>query len=148
MLLQIIGQMRQIKIPFHPILAVYIRIAAVAQLNLEIMQHQCILGEDEHADYAKVRLFFWLPFLLFLVLGLLGCLLHLLRARSSLVKDLEASRSQLVSFGCGLFNLLYVLQPHHWIGPLRAIRLASPHEFHSGIPPSSQRVGSCSTVSR
>jgi hypothetical protein len=84
----------------------------VAQLNLEIMQHQCIFGEDEHADYAKVRLFFWLPFLLFFVLGLLGCLFHLLRARSSLVKDLEASRSQLVSFGCGLFNLLYVLQPH------------------------------------
>ncbi len=119
-MLQMVGLMRQIKIPFHPIIAAYIRIAAVAQLNLDIMQHKCLFGEDENAVYAKIRLFFWIPFLLFGLLGLLGCLLHVLRAKWSLGADSEASKSQLTSVGCGLFNLLYVLRPcaHASIHPL------------------------------
>ena len=86
----------------------YIRVAAITALNLEVMQHKCILGEDEYAFYAKIRFFFWLPFLLFGMLGLLGWLRHLLRSkmRASSMADPEASKSQLACFGFGLFNIL------------------------------------------
>ncbi len=75
--MQIIGQMVNIQIPFHPIVSHYIRIAAVAQLNLEIMQHSCLFGEEELAVYSKIRFFFFLPILLFGALGVLGVLLQL-----------------------------------------------------------------------
>ena len=111
--MQIIGLMSHVKIPFHPIVSAYIKIAQIAQLNLDVMQHSCLFGEDEYAFYARIRFFFWLPFLLFGMLGLLGCLRHLLRSkmRASSMADPEASMSQLACFGCGLFNILYPLPP-------------------------------------
>ena len=104
---QIIGQMRNIDVPFHWTVAEYIRIAGVTQLNLELLQLSCIFGNDDYAFYTKVRGLFWLPFLLFGTLGLIGCLHHLLRAKSISGTDPTAPSSQLASFGCGLFNILY-----------------------------------------
>ena len=84
----------------------YIRVAAITALNLEVMQHKCILGEDEYAFYAKIRFFFWLPFLLFGTLGLVGSIHALRTAKSSSETDSEALRSRLANTGCGLFNFL------------------------------------------
>ena len=124
--LQIIGQMVNINLPFHPVVAEYIRVTAVMQLNLEVMQHSCILGEDEYAFYNKIRFFFWLPFLLFGTLGLLGIFTYfmphtpsLMRHTSSFETDSETAadspsvmkgeriRAQMLSAGCGFFNVLY-----------------------------------------
>ncbi len=128
--------MVNIKIKFHPIVEEYIYICSVAQLNLEVMQHSCVVGEEDYAFYGKIRFFFWLPFLLFGSLGLVGFVLvkmHLrfpqtlsgVSERSLEEPDspvaAEASntpavvrerriRAQLSSVGCGLFNVLYA--PH------------------------------------
>ena len=58
---QIIGMIANINIPFPSGVSEYIRLASIAQLNLEIMQHGCVFGEADNAYYAKVRFCFWLP---------------------------------------------------------------------------------------
>ena len=158
-MLQIIGQMVNINLPFHPVVAEYIRVTAVMQLNLEVMQHSCILGEDEYAFYNKIRFFFWLPFLLFGTLGLLGIFIYLMPHTPSLMRHTssfetdsetaadspsvnkgERKRAQMLSAGCGLFNVLYA--PTDYSGPLlcfRALGRAAvgqlPAEHDADTPP-------------
>ena len=105
-----------IRIPFPDGVKEYINVAAIAQLNLEIMQHGCIFGEAEDAYYAKVRNFFWLPVVL------VGTLCSVYAARVtfwrlrpsssqpsvSVTDRTQRFRDQLCSLGCCLFNLLYV----------------------------------------
>jgi hypothetical protein len=162
--------MVNINLPFHPVVAEYIRVTAVMQLNLEVMQHSCILGEDEYAFYNKIRFFFWLPFLLFGTLGLLGIFIYLMphtpslmRHTSSLMRHTsrlmrhtssfetdtadspsvmkgERIRAQMLSAGCGLFNVLYA--PTDYSGRLlcfRALGRAAvgqlPAEHDADTPP-------------
>ena len=90
---QIVGMINNLNVPFPAGVSNYINVAAITQLNLEIMQHSCVLGVEEdacarHAHardapmrerkaprarnryYSKVRMFFWLPVLLVGGLGL------------------------------------------------------------------------------
>jgi len=117
---QIIGMIANINIPFPSGVSEYIRLASIAQLNLEIMQHGCVFGEADNAYYAKVRFCFWLP--VFIVAAL--CVVYatertVWRIRGSaqseppaLASDrAERVRDRLCSVGCCMFNFLYVQRP-------------------------------------
>ena len=114
---RIVGMINNLNANFPPGVSEYINIASVAQLNLEIMQHGCIFGvAGEHAYYAKVRIFLWLP----VVLGGALCLVYgarlsfwRLRPSASLPWASARDRSlrfqdQLCNVGCHAFNMLYV----------------------------------------
>ena len=115
-----IGMIANINIPFPSGVSEYIRLASIAQLNLEIMQHGCVFGEADNAYYAKVRFCFWLP--VFIVAAL--CVVYatertVWRMRGSaqseppaLASDrAERVRDRLCSVGCCMFNFLYVQRP-------------------------------------
>ena len=117
---QIIGMIANINIPFPSGVSEYIRLASIAQLNLEIMQHGCVFGEADNAYYAKVRFCFWLP--VFIVAAL--CVVYATQrtvwwirgsAQSeppALASDrAERVRDRLCSVGCCMFNFLYVQRP-------------------------------------
>jgi hypothetical protein len=117
---QIIGMIANINIPFPPGVSDYIRIASIAQLNLEIMQHGCIFGEPEESYFTKVRFCFWLPFFIAAALCLFyGTHVAVWRIRGSaqseppaLASDrAERVRDRLCSVGCCMFNFLYVQRP-------------------------------------
>jgi hypothetical protein len=109
-----------INLPFPDGVAEYIKVAAIVQLNLGIMQQSCIFGETEDAYYAKVRNFFWFPVVL---VGAM-CLVYGARVMvwrlgpsaaspSALVTDrTQRFRDQLCSVGCCVFGLLYVSAAH------------------------------------
>ena len=109
-----------INIPFPPGVSDYIRIASIAQLNLEIMQHGCIFGEPEESYFTKVRFCFWLPVFIAAALCLFyGTHVAVWRIRGSaqseppaLASDrAERVRDRLCSVGCCMFNFLYVQRP-------------------------------------
>jgi hypothetical protein len=113
---------KNIEVPFPPGVSDYINVAAIAQLNLEIMQHSCVFGEAEEAYYTKVRIFFWLPVFLVGTLCLVyGAYVSFWRLRpltaelqasgyvsASATDRLERFRDQLCSVGCCVFTMLYV----------------------------------------
>jgi hypothetical protein len=107
---------KNIEVPFPPGVSDYINVAAIAQLNLEIMQHSCVFGEAEEAYYTNVRIFFWLPVFLVGTLCLVyGAYVSFWRLRpvtaelqASATDRLERFRDQLCSVGCCVFSMLYV----------------------------------------
>ena len=129
---QIIGMINNIDAPFPSGVAEYIGIAAIAQLNLEIMQLSCIFGEAEDAYYSRVRLFFWIPIVL------VGALCLVYAARVSLWRlkpatpDSEPSasaadsdraqrfRDQLCSWGCSVFNMMYGAEAESVFAPAQS----------------------------
>ena len=117
---QIIGMIANINIPFPSGVSEYIRLASIAQLNLEIMQHGCVFGEADDAYYAKVRFCFWLP--VFIVAAL--CMVYATQRTVWRIRGLAQSeppalasdraervRDRLCSVGCCMFNFLYVQRP-------------------------------------
>ncbi len=118
---QIMGLISNMEVPFPDGVSYYIKLASVAQLNLEVMQHSCIFGEHAYAYYDKVRIFFWLP----VFLGSVSCFIYGARlafwrlrpmaaepsAASELSESatdhLERFRDQLCSVSCYIFNLVY-----------------------------------------
>ncbi len=117
---QIIGMIANINIPFPSGVSEYIRLASIAQLNLEIMQHGCVFGEADNAYYAKVRFCFWLPVLIVAALCVVYATQRTVwRMRGSaqseppaLASDrAERVRDRLCSVGCCMFNFLYVQRP-------------------------------------
>jgi hypothetical protein len=116
-----------INVPFPPGVSAYIGIAAIAQLNLEIMQHNCIFAEEEESYYSKVKTFFWLPLVL---VGAL-CLVYVARLafwrlrpatpdsdpEASAIDRTQRFRDQLCSVGCCVLNMLYAtLRPLPFLG--------------------------------
>jgi hypothetical protein len=110
--LQVVGMITNINANFPDGVSEYINIAAIAQLNLEIMQHACLFGDTEYAYYGKVRIFFWFPVILVGAIGLVyaaGMVFWQMPSKSS-ASALDRSqrfRDQLCSVGCCVFNLLY-----------------------------------------
>jgi hypothetical protein len=111
--LQVVGMIANINVQFPDGVADYIHIAAIAQLDLEIMQHSCLFGSAVDAYYTKVRAFFWLP--VFLVGAL--CLVYTATilvwrmasgSSASATDRTQRLRDQLCSVGCCVFTLLYV----------------------------------------
>ena len=68
------GLISDMEVPFPDGVSYYIKLASVAQLNLEVMQHSCIFGGNAYAYafYDKVRIFLWLP----VFLGSVSCFIY------------------------------------------------------------------------
>jgi hypothetical protein len=111
--LQIIGMITNINAAFPDGVSQYINIAAIAQLNLEIMQHACLFGDAEEAFYGKVRIFFWLPVALVVALCLVyatGMVFWRVTSEpsASATDRTQRFRDRLCSVGCCVFTLLCV----------------------------------------
>ena len=117
--------------------------------------------KERDAFYAKMRFFFWLPFLLFGTLGLLGIFIYLMphthslmRHTSSFETDSETAadspsvmkgeriRAQMLSAGCGLFNVLYAPTGYSVLTCCASVRSAGgaavgqlPTEHDADTPP-------------
>ncbi len=52
---QIVGMINNLNVPFPAGVSDYINIAAITQLNLEIMQHSCVLGDAEDACARRAQ---------------------------------------------------------------------------------------------
>ena len=107
-LLQIIGMYQTSHLPFPSAVSLCIQVAAVAQLNLEIMGLDCIFGSNELDHYNMVRRSVWYP------IGVGGLLLAIFTAAwtvsrirgtdgSTMARDVK---ERLTSIGSCVFNLL------------------------------------------
>ena len=107
-LLQIIGMYQTSHLPFPSAVSLCIQVAAVAQLNLEIMGLDCIFGSNELDHYNMVRRSVWYP------IGAGGLLLAIFTAAwivsrirgtdgSTMARDVK---ERLTSIGSCIFNLL------------------------------------------
>ena len=95
----------------------WIHIGAIAELNFEILQHQCIFSWTDHAFYSNVQAYFWLPILTAALLAMVYggmVLVHQYapqyrrltpQRRGELLKRL---RQRVIALGCCLFNLMCV----------------------------------------
>jgi hypothetical protein len=95
----------------------WIHIGAIAELNFEILQHQCIFSWTDRAFYSNVQAYFWLPIVTAALLAMVygGMVLVHQHApqyrrltpqrRGELLKRL---RQRVIALGCCLFNLMCV----------------------------------------
>ena len=116
---QIIGLFEYINIPFSATTSVWIQIGAVAELNFEILQHQCIFEWTTHAFYSNVKAYFWLPIGTAIVLVMVyGAIVLVYRHKHRRLMPqrrkelLTRVRQRVIALGCCLFNLMYAPLRH------------------------------------